>query len=158
MPTRHDEEGFPRFPNGAAPQFDRPYRNATNDLRIIRERAGGMNPNQSRENSPERNEPPVPPPVVPPPRITRHLLIPREIGVLPSGQRYHFWPPCPHMGRARSFHGSRIYSVCQTCMQGARAVMPVLEVFDFPRGGPPGRLRPQFEPEPDVAIEELVVN
>ena len=148
MTTRHDDEGLPRFPDGAAPQFDRPYRTVTNDLRIIRENAArGNAPFGSRGPSPERNDT-----LVPPPRVTRHLLIPREIGVLPTGTRYHFWPACPHMGRARSSAGSRIYTVCQTCMQGARRIMPVLEAYDFPR--PRQQL---MEPEPAVAVEEEVV-
>ena len=145
MLTRHDDQGFPRFPDGAAPQFDRPYRAATNDLRIIREGAvRGNATNRSRSTSPERDEPPALPTAPPPRRITRHLLIPNEIGILPTGIRYHFWPSCPHMMRARSSAQSRIYSVCQTCLNGARRVMHVVEAYDFPRPRP-GQLE---EPEP----------
>mgnify|MGYP003315919971 FL=1 len=65
-----------------------------------------------------------------PQRRNRHLLIPRDIGILPTGQRYHFWPTCQHMQRAK------LYSVCGTCLTMARQVMPVVTAYDFPGHGP----------------------
>ena len=107
--VQHDENGQPQFPEGAAPQFDQPFRDMANDLQEVQEvlRTRGA-----------------------PQRQSRHLLIPRDIGILPTGQRYHFWPNCQHMQRAR------LYSVCGTCLTMARQVMPVVTAYDFPGHGP----------------------
>ena len=137
-PVQYDEDGNPRFPQGAAPQFALPFRHMANHLQEtlrgnIRNRARFAGDNEA------------------PQRPRRHLLIPRDIGILPTGNRYHFWPECPHM-RMRS---ARIYSVCGTCLNMARQVIPVVTAYDFPGHGPAS------DPAPEAIEvhynEELVV-
>ena len=60
-----------------------------------------------------------------PPPPLRSMLIPHEIGILPTGNRFHFWPNCSHMRRARSTAGSRIYQACGLCVNQAREVQTV---------------------------------
>ena len=101
--TRHDDEGVPVFPEDAAPQFDEPYQQVRQSLRVA--------VNRLQENFANRVEGRPP---------QRPLLIPAEVGTLPRGRVYHFFPGCHHMRRARVETGGRILRECQICTDMAR--------------------------------------
>ena len=139
-PVQYDEDGNPRFPQGAAPQFAIPFRHMAHHLQ---EHVNGRIRVDGANEAPQR------------PRT--HLLVPSVIATLPTGSRYHFWPACPHM-RMRS---ARIYPFCGTCHNMASRVLPVVVANDFPgqevpRGPAAAPAPPVAEPAPEE-IEELVV-
>ena len=94
--TRHDEEGVPVFPEGAAPQFSEPYQQVRQSLRVA------VNRLQEEFANRENGRPPQ-----------RTLIIPAEVGTLPRGRVYHFFDGCHNMRRARIEDGGRILRECQ---------------------------------------------
>ena len=134
--TRHDEEGNPIFPEGAAPQFNDPYQQVRQSLRVA------VNQLQDEFANRQNRRPPQ-----------RPLLLPNEIGILPRGQIYHFWPGCNFMQRARSSAEGRVYRECRHCVNMARQVevTAIPFMFEDPQPGPDHQ--PEFE-ELAVPLDE----
>ena len=166
MERQMDRMGHPTFPEGAAPQFAVPYQHVAANLEeVMREVIQNRARDAAARNRPEEPEPP-------PQRAQEHLLIPDRIAILPTGTRYHFWPNCQHFMRARTTEMSRVYNVCQTCVNMARRgyVVHGLEVVHLPpqrRRTPQEAIDHQMEQNllvdldnewPPLAIEENRVN